>query len=136
MTIFLKNCAEFLYVLVISNKKNLSKRNALLNFAEIRTLNCNSTNFQKIRDIDVCHMPIWLDQRPQPPLSLALQISFERGQFSFYHLPWNCYISTSDVDLNFNLNPTALVLFLPSYFHFFCLFFYMVKCPKIYFQRN
>ena len=43
----------------------MSKRNAQLNFAEIRTLNCNSTNFQKIREINVCHMPIWLNQRPQ-----------------------------------------------------------------------
>ena len=44
--------------IAISNSKNLSKCNAQLNFAEIRTLNCNSTNFQKIREIDVCHMPI------------------------------------------------------------------------------
>ena len=43
-------------------KKNSSKDNGQLNSAEIRTLNCNSTNFQKIRQVNVFQKCIRLDQ--------------------------------------------------------------------------
>ena len=47
----------------LSLQKNSSKCNDQFNSAEMGTLNCNSTNFQNIRQINMCEICVRLDQK-------------------------------------------------------------------------